>query len=128
MTLEKALELNPYNEQKGNVGAYIRYLRYNVDGFYEKESLEIRKILQQLNVISISVKETEKIPSYVWVWVKNPYATDMNNKPEKELRRYRVKERKQKCIVLYNGKMYPYSQCYESEEMGLKKQHKENNA
>lgn len=48
MTLKEAIEQNPYDEKKGKLGAYIRYLRYNVDGFYEKESCEVRKILAQL--------------------------------------------------------------------------------
>lgn len=48
--------------------------------------------------------------SYVWIWVKNPHANDWNGEPEKELRRYRVKEFKEKCVVLFNGKQYPYSQ------------------
>jgi len=62
---------------------------------------------------------------YVWIWVKIPYAKEMNNYPEKELRRYKVKEYKKKCVVLHNGKQYPYSQCYESEEIGLKEQKNE---
>lgn len=45
MTLKQALNNNPYDDSKGSIGAYIRYLRYNVDGFYEKKSLEVRKIL-----------------------------------------------------------------------------------
>lgn len=47
---------------------------------------------------------------YVWIWVKNPYSKEMNNYPEKELRKYKVKERKKNCIVLHNGKQYPYTQ------------------
>jgi len=46
---------------------------------------------------------------YVWIWVKNPYAKEMNNQPEKELRRYRVKEFKEKCVVLFDGRQFPYS-------------------
>lgn len=54
---------------------------------------------------------------YVWIWVKNPYSKEMNNYPEKELRRNKVKERKKNCIVLHNGKQYPYNQCFESKEI-----------
>ena len=55
------------------------------------------------------------IKEYVYLLVKNPYAKDMNNKPEKELRRYRVKEFKKNCVVLFNGKQYPYSQIVKRE-------------
>ena len=53
---------------------------------------------------------------YVWIWVKNPYAKEMNNQPEKELRRYRVKEFKEKCVVLFDGRQFPYSQIVKKEE------------
>lgn len=43
MTLEKAIENNPFDKSIGNLSAYIRYLRYNVDGFYKLESKEVRK-------------------------------------------------------------------------------------
>lgn len=52
---------------------------------------------------------------YVWIWVKIPYAKEMNNYPEKELRRYRVKEFKEKCVVLYDGRQFPYSQIVKQE-------------
>ena len=39
MTLKEAIDKNPYDEKKGKLGAYIRYLRYNVDGFYEKTTI-----------------------------------------------------------------------------------------
>ena len=58
------------------------------------------------------------IKHYVWLWIKNPYAKEMNNYPEKELRRYRVKEFKRNCIVLFNGKQYPYSQIVKQEIEG----------
>jgi hypothetical protein len=46
MTLEKAMEKNPYNPEVGSTGAYIRYLRYNVDGWYHRASADIRKELE----------------------------------------------------------------------------------
>lgn len=46
---------------------------------------------------------------YVWILVKNPYAKEMNNQLEKELRRYRVKEYKKNCVVLFDGRQFPYS-------------------
>ena len=45
MTLEQAIKHNPYNSVKGDISAYIRYLRYNVDGWYKKTSKEVREIL-----------------------------------------------------------------------------------
>lgn len=44
-TLENAIKRNPYNPKQGSTGAYIRYLRYNVDGWYMRPSEEIRKEL-----------------------------------------------------------------------------------
>ena len=41
--LEDALKQNPYDKTRGSKGAYIRYLRYTVDGWYSKKSEEIRK-------------------------------------------------------------------------------------
>ena len=65
---------------------------------------------------------------YVWIWDKCPYAKDYNNYSEKELRRYKVKERKKNCIVLHNGKQYPYNQCFESKEIAEQlKEHKNGN-
>lgn len=46
MTLEKAILNNPYDKNKGNISAYIRYLRYNVDGFYNMSSKEVRERLE----------------------------------------------------------------------------------
>ena len=41
MKLEDALKQNPYDKTRGSKGAYIRYLRYTVDGWYSKKSEEI---------------------------------------------------------------------------------------
>lgn len=48
MTLEQAMERNPYNPDKGNLGAYLRYLRYNVDGWYEKTAEELKPIIKKI--------------------------------------------------------------------------------
>lgn len=50
MTLDRALKENPYNPKRGKVGAYIRYLRYNVDGWYNRKSADIRKELEEREV------------------------------------------------------------------------------
>ena len=42
MTLDEAIRRNPYNLKKGNEAAYCRYLRYNVDGWYQLDSKEVR--------------------------------------------------------------------------------------
>ena len=47
MTLEEAIKRNPYKKEKGSIGAYIRYLRYNVDGWYNRKSEDIRKELNK---------------------------------------------------------------------------------
>lgn len=47
MTLEQAIERNPYDPSKGNMSAYARYLRYNVDGFYTKSNEEVRRFWGQ---------------------------------------------------------------------------------
>ena len=44
MTLEQAIRKNPYNHDEGNLSAYCRYLRYNVNGFYTKTNDEVKKI------------------------------------------------------------------------------------
>lgn len=44
MTLEQALKINPFNKKQGSEKAYVRYLRYSVDGFYEKTSAEVYEI------------------------------------------------------------------------------------
>lgn len=46
MTLDEAIENNPYNSQRGNISAYARYIRYNVDGMYHKTNDEVKRILQ----------------------------------------------------------------------------------
>ena len=43
MKLEDALKQNPYDKTRGSKGAYIRYLRYTVDGWYSKKSEEMQR-------------------------------------------------------------------------------------
>lgn len=43
--LEDAIRANPYKKEKGSIGAYIRYLRYTVDGWYTRKSKDIREQL-----------------------------------------------------------------------------------
>lgn len=51
MTLENSVARNPYNEEIGDVSAYIRYIRYTVDGMYDKSSKEVRAILIEKGII-----------------------------------------------------------------------------
>ena len=44
MKMKDALTVNPYNPKQGNKSAYARYLRYNVDGLYEKSNAEVREL------------------------------------------------------------------------------------
>lgn len=50
MNLDDALKNNPYDPKRGNISAYIRYLRYNVDGWYYKQSKDVRVILYNLGI------------------------------------------------------------------------------
>lgn len=51
MTLDDSVARNPYNEEIGDVSAYIRYIRYTVDGMYDKSSKEVRAILIEKGII-----------------------------------------------------------------------------
>lgn len=55
MTLNEAIKRNPYDATKGKIGAYIRYLRYNVDGYYHKTSDEVKQILKENNIVGFIV-------------------------------------------------------------------------
>lgn len=44
MSLDEALNTNPYDPTEGNESAYVRYLRYNVDGFYDLDSQVVKDI------------------------------------------------------------------------------------
>lgn len=48
MRLQETVKQNPYCEDKGSIGAYIRYLRYNVDNWYCKQSTELRPIVVEI--------------------------------------------------------------------------------
>ena len=43
MTLEEAIKRNPFDPNRGNKSAYCRYLRYNVTGWYNLDSKEVRR-------------------------------------------------------------------------------------
>lgn len=62
MTLEEAIKRNPYNPKQGNKSAYCRYLRYNVDGWYNLDSKEVRRRWQKVRkheIISMVAKTKE---------------------------------------------------------------------
>ena len=48
MTLEEAIKRNPYNPNIGNESAYCRYLRYNVNGWYNLDSKEVLRKWQKV--------------------------------------------------------------------------------
>ena len=50
MTLEQAIKENPYDPNRGNLSAYCRYLRYNVDDFYTKTNDEVKTIFKDQTV------------------------------------------------------------------------------
>ena len=43
-SLDKAIRVNPYNPDDGNESAYVRYLRYNVEGFHGLDSEVVRRL------------------------------------------------------------------------------------
>ena len=48
VNLLEVIKRNPYDSDKGNLSAYARYIRYNVDGMYNMKSKDVQKILKQL--------------------------------------------------------------------------------
>ena len=48
MTLDEAIRRNPYDPKRGNEAAYCRYLRYNVDGWYQLDSKEVLRRWQKV--------------------------------------------------------------------------------
>lgn len=47
MTLGEAIEKNPFDEKIGDESAYVRYLRYNVDGLYGRSSKEVKAMWKE---------------------------------------------------------------------------------
>lgn len=47
MTLEQVIGRNPYDPSKGTISAYIRYIRYNVDGYYNASSHTLRGVVKE---------------------------------------------------------------------------------
>lgn len=47
MTLQQAMQKNPYDCNKGNLSAYVRYIRYNVDRMYNKKSKDVQNLILQ---------------------------------------------------------------------------------
>lgn len=48
MTLDETIRRNPYDPKRGNEAAYCRYLRYNVDGWYQLDSKEVLRRWQKV--------------------------------------------------------------------------------
>lgn len=48
VNLLEVIKRNPYDSNKGNLSAYVRYIRYNVDGMYRMKSEDVQKILKRL--------------------------------------------------------------------------------
>ena len=65
MTLDEAIRRNPYNPKKGNEAAYCRYLRYNVEGWYQLDSKEVcrrwQEVRKQMKEVELVIKIPEKI-------------------------------------------------------------------
>lgn len=45
MTLQQAMENNHYDCNKGNLSAYARYIRHNVDGMYNMKSKDVQNLI-----------------------------------------------------------------------------------
>ena len=65
MKLDEAIRRNPYNPKKGNEAAYCRYLRYNVEGWYQLDSKEVcrrwQEVRKQMKEVELVIKIPEKI-------------------------------------------------------------------
>lgn len=106
MKLEDALKQNPYDKTRGSKGAYIRYLRYTVDGWYSKKSEEIRK---QIDWDKIT-KERQRMAAEALI-VEDAYQrgyadamADMRKK--KEQRRQREQAKKARRWYFIKQKAY----------------------
>ena len=47
MMLQQAIDKNHYDCNKGNLSAYARYIRYNVDGMYNMKSKDVKNLILQ---------------------------------------------------------------------------------
>lgn len=61
MTFKQALKKNPFDPARGSIGAYIRYLRYNVKGWYTKDSAEIRREVENEILNSMIIDDVSEI-------------------------------------------------------------------
>ena len=68
MTLDEAIRRNPYDTKRGNEAAYCRYLRYNVDGWYQLDSKEVLRRWQKRKQV---MKEVELVIKTTLVRWKN---------------------------------------------------------
>lgn len=69
MTLEEALKRNPYDPKRGNKSAYCRYLRYNVDGWYQLDSKEVFRRWQKARVSHEGIIYTRDYNGNVQKWL-----------------------------------------------------------
>ena len=70
MTLDQAIRKNPFNVEKGNLAAYCRYLRYNVDGLYEKSNKYVQRLFIKYIFDEIAKKERSIMADYVELVIK----------------------------------------------------------
>ena len=68
MTLDEAIRRNPYDPTRGNEAAYCRYLRYNVEGWYQLDSKEVLRRWQKRKQV---MKEVELVIKTTLVRWKN---------------------------------------------------------
>lgn len=60
MILDEAIKRNPYDPKRGNKSAYCRYLRYNVDGWYQLDSKEVFRRWCVFNFVTAVMQPPEQ--------------------------------------------------------------------
>lgn len=63
MTLEEAIKRNPFDANRGNESAYCRYLRYNVTGWYNLDSKEVRRRWQKVRMNMLDMDDEKRFCS-----------------------------------------------------------------
>ena len=71
MKLNEAIKRNPYDSKRGNKSAYCRYLRYNVDGWYQLDSKEVLRRWQKVSNMDDNIFEnlTEEEQKLAWMYM-----------------------------------------------------------
>ena len=111
MTLVEAIKRNPYDPKQGNKSAYCRYLRYNVDGWYQLDSKEVFRRCQTLNY-TVVIMQSQELQKYL----TNPpipfggyQAKTMNDDEIKE----QMNKGADRCMKMLFGEYTEHKDCRE---------------